>query len=287
MGFDDSVALAWVNGQLIAAGEAALPLLDHGLTVGDGVFEAMKVVDGRVFAPSRHIHRMERSARGLGLQFPGQARIRQAVDQVVAANAALLAGSVAIVRVTLTAGRGAIGSSRLPGSRPSLFAMVTHHALEPATTAVITVPFTRNQHGALAGIKTISYAENALALSLAQTAGASEALFPNTAGRLTEGTGSNVFLVLDGRLVTPPLSDGPLGGVTRDLLLEWTEAVEQSVPMSALWEATEVFITSSGRNVQAVVTADGRPVGGGQLGPVTAAACRAFAAGEARGSDPL
>jgi branched-chain amino acid aminotransferase len=121
---------------------------------------------------------------------------------------------------------------------------------------------------------------------MARAAGASEALFANTEGFLTEGTGSNVFLVLDGELVTPPLSDGALGGVTRDLLLEWTNAVERRVPMEALRQAEEVFITSSMRNLQAVVAADGRPVGGGRLGPVTAAAGEAFAAGEARSFDP-
>ncbi|MDR1186163.1 MAG: aminotransferase class IV [Bifidobacteriaceae bacterium] len=287
MTFDDAAALAWVNGELVPAGQAALPLLDHGITVGDGVFEAMKLVHGQVFALTRHLRRMERSAAGLGLAFPGEAAVREAVAAVVAANAELLTGPVDVLRVTLTAGRGSIGSGRLAGVRPSLFALVTSHELEPATTSVITVPFSRNERGALVGLKTTSYAENALALSLAQAAGASEALFPNTAGRLTEGTGSNVFLVLDGALVTPPLSDGPLGGVTRDLLLEWTEAVERSVPMSALWDADEVFITSSGRNVQAVVAADGRLVGGGALGPVTEAACEAFASGQARAMDPL
>ncbi|MDR2453311.1 MAG: aminotransferase class IV [Bifidobacteriaceae bacterium] len=287
MGFLDTEALAWVNGQLIAAGEATLPLLDHGITVGDGVFEAVKLVRGEPFALTRHIRRMERSAAGLGLDFPGQPAIRRAVAEILEANRELLTNPVDVLRVTLTAGRGQIGSGRLAGAAPSLFALVTSHPAEPATTSVATVPFSRNEHGALAGLKTTSYAENALALALARSQGASEALFPNTQGRLTEGTGSNVFLVLGGRLVTPPLADGALGGVTRDLLLEWTDAVEQSVPLAALWQAEEVFITSTARNVQGVVAADGRPVGGGRLGPVTLAASQAFAAGEARGMDPL
>ncbi|MDR0625786.1 MAG: aminotransferase class IV [Bifidobacteriaceae bacterium] len=286
MGLADSDGIAWVNGQLLPAGEATLPLLDHGITVGDGVFESMKVVAGRPFALTRHLRRMARSAAGLRLNFPGEAMLRLVVGEVLAANAAALKDTTAVLRVTLTGGRGAIGSPRLPGAEPSLFALVTWHDLEPPETSVITVPFSRNQHGGLAGLKTTSYAENVLAVEMARAKGASEALFPNTDGRLTEGTGSNVFLVLGGELVTPPLSDGALGGVTRDLLLEWTEAVERSVPMSALWEADEVFITSSFRNVQAVVAADGHPVGGGRLGPVTQGACEAFAAGEARSFDP-
>jgi branched-chain amino acid aminotransferase len=260
--------------------------LDHGITVGDAVFEAIKLVQGRPFALTRHLRRMERSAVGLGLRFPGLAAVRRAVEETVAANQERLTSEIDVLRVTLTAGIGAVGSGRLPDSEPTLFALVTSHALEPATTRVITVPFTRNPHGALAGLKTTSYAENALALARARAAGASEALFPNTWGYLTEGTGSNVFLVLEGRLVTPPLSDGPLGGVTRDLLLEWTDAVEQSVPMTALFQASEVFVTSTGRNVQGVVAVDGVTVGGGRLGPVTQAAAAAFAAGQARGLDP-
>jgi branched-chain amino acid aminotransferase len=260
--------------------------LDHGITVGDGVFEAMKVVDGQAFALTRHLRRMEHSATGLGIAFPGEQMVRLAIGEVLAANRELLTGPVDVVRVTLTAGIGAIGSGRLAGSKPSLFALVTSHGLEPAETAVITVPFSRNENGALAGLKTTSYAANALALARAKAAGASEALFPNTRGLLTEGTGSNVFLVLDGTLVTPPLADGALGGVTRDLLLEWTDASEASVPLSALEEASEVFITSTGRGVQAVTRIDGRPAGGGQIGPLTIAARKAFEAGAARSIDP-
>ncbi|MDR0365252.1 MAG: aminotransferase class IV [Bifidobacteriaceae bacterium] len=285
-GFADAEAMAWVNGELIQAGLATLPLLDHGITVGDGVFEAMKVVNGQAFAVTRHLRRMERSAAGLGIAFPGPSVVRQAIDELLAANQDLLTGPVDVVRVTLTAGIGRIGSGRLPGSKPSLFALVTSHGLEPAETAVITVPFSRNENGALAGLKTTSYAANALALAQAKAAGASEALFPNTRGLLTEGTGSNVFLVLDGTLVTPPLTDGALGGVTRDLLLEWTGAAEQSVPMSALWEASELFVTSTGRGVQAVTQIDGRVAGGGQIGPQTLAAREVFEARAAESLDP-
>ncbi|MDR2348498.1 MAG: aminotransferase class IV [Bifidobacteriaceae bacterium] len=286
MGFTDAEAIAWVNGDLVAAGAATLPLLDHGITVGDGVFEAIKLVHGQPFALTRHIKRMERSARGLGIAFPGDDAVRRAVAEIVAANRERLTSPADLLRVTLTAGVGTVGSARLADAKPTLFALVTSHRPDPETTSVITVPFTRNETGALAGLKTTSYAENALALALALERGASEALFPNRRGQLTEGTGSNVFLVLDGQLVTPPLSDGPLGGVTRDLLLEWTDAVERSVPMEALWEAEEVFVTSTLRNAQGVVAVDGRPIGDGRLGPVTRAAAEAFAAGQAVSLDP-
>jgi branched-chain amino acid aminotransferase len=163
---------------------------------------------------------------------------------------------------------------------------ITHHTPPAPGGTAITVPWCRNDRGALTGVKSTSYAENAMALARAQAAGADEALFPNTRDRLCEGTRSNVFLVLDGRLVTPPLVDGPLAGITRDLVLEWTDAVEESVPLSALGQASEVFIVSTGSDVMGLTAINGQAVGQGRLGPVTAATAAAFAAGQARTLDP-
>jgi branched-chain amino acid aminotransferase len=139
----------------------------------------------------------------------------------------------------------------------------------PESAAVITVPWPRNERSPLAGVKSTSYAENVLALARAHEHGAGEALMPDTQGRLCEGTGSNVFLVLDGRLITPSLATGCLAGVTRDLVLKWSGAIEVDVPMSALAEAEEIFITSSTRDVQPVHRVDSRSLAA--PGPVTTA----------------
>ena len=128
------------------------------------------------------------------------------------------------------------------------------------TAAVCVVPWPRNERGAMAGIKTTSYAENVKALAYAKERGCTEALFETTTGLLCEGTGSNVFVGIDGRLLTPPLSSGCLAGVTRDLLLEVTDAVEEDIPMAAFREADEVFLTSTGRDVQPVHRVDDRRV---------------------------
>ncbi|NEE51568.1 4-amino-4-deoxychorismate lyase, partial [Streptomyces sp. SID8455] len=119
-----------------------------------------------------------------------------------------------------------------------------------------TVPWTRNERGALTGLKTTSYAENVVALARARERGASEALFPNTVGRLCEGTGSNVFVVLDGRIHTPPVASGCLAGITRALAVEWTGAEESDLPMEVLAEADEIFLTSTLRDIQAVHRVD-------------------------------
>ena len=107
----------------------------------------------------------------------------------------------------------------------------------PPATAVVTVPWPRNERAALVGVKTISYGENVVALAYARERGAGEAIFANLAGNLCEGTGTNVFVAVGGRLVTPPLSSGCLAGVTRDLLLELLDVVEEDLPLSALASA--------------------------------------------------
>jgi branched-chain amino acid aminotransferase len=268
----------WVDGRLVAADDAVVPALDHGVTVGDGVFETMRVYGGRAFAVRRHLDRLERSLAGLGLPAPERLFLERALDEVTAA--AGLADARA--RLTVTAGAGPLGSGRTPGASTVIAAVAPLGPTEPTTT-VVTVPWVRNERSAVAGLKTTSYAENVVALARATAAGATEALLANTRDELCEGTGSNVFVVVDGRLVTPPLSSGCLAGITRELLLECVDAVEEALPFSVLASAEEIFLTSSTREVQAVVQVDGRTLA---AGPVTAAAAGAFTALRRRALDP-
>jgi branched-chain amino acid aminotransferase len=242
------------------------------------VFETLRVYDGVAFAMRRHIDRLGRSAAGLGLTLPARAVFVRALTEVIEACGL----PDARVRLTVTAGRGPLGSGR-SAEATTVMAAVAPLDPVPATTSVITVPWVRNERSPLAGLKTTSYAENVVALARAQEAGASEALFANTVGELCEGTGTNVFLVLDGRLVTPPLSSGCLAGVTRDLVLEVTQAEERAVPLAALEEAEEIFLTSTTREVQAVTRVDDRTL---PAGPITAAAAEGFVALRLRDIDP-
>jgi len=244
----------WVNDRLVDEANATVSVLDHGLTVGDGVFETVKVLGATPFALTRHLRRLGGSAIGLGLPAPADAVVRSAIAAVLDANEY---GELGRLRITYTGGVGPLGSER-GRTGPTLVVAVVSMDPAPAVTSVVTVPWPRNEHSALAGLKTTSYAENVIALARARSAGATEALFANTAGELCEATGSNVFLVLDGRVVTPPLASGCLAGVTRDLLIEWSDAVELTVPMSALADASEVFVTSTTRDVQGVAAVDGR-----------------------------
>ncbi len=128
----------------------------------------------------------------------------------------------------------------------------------PPTTAIVTAPWPRNERGALAGLKTTSYAENVMALARAAERGASESVFANLAGHLCEGTGTNVFYVVDGELRTPTLASGCLAGVTRALVLEWYGGREVDEPIEVARGADEVFLVSTTRDVQAVATWDDR-----------------------------
>ncbi|MFI1867026.1 aminotransferase class IV [Streptomyces jumonjinensis] len=270
----------WVNGGLRDADDARISVLDHGLTVGDGVFETAKTVDGRPFALTLHLERLTRSALGLGLPEPDHDEARRACAAVLEANPAARGR----LRITYTAGLSPLGSER-GESGPTLVVALGERKPPADSTAVITVPWTRNERSAVAGLKTTSYAENVVALARAAGQGATEALLANTVGQLCEGTGSNVFVVVDGEIHTPPLSSGCLAGITRALTVRWTGAKETELPFDVLERADEVFLTSSLRDVQPVHRVDGRSLADAP-GPVTAKALRIFEERSAADWDP-
>jgi len=254
----------WVNGTLLTDPDApAVPARDHGLTVGDGVFEVIKVVDGRLFALQPHLERLVRSARGLGIPEPDLDAVRRGVAEVLTGEQLTLGR----VRVTWTGGLAPLGSERGTGSGSLV---VSGDAMDPwpDSTAVATVPWPRNERGALAGLKTTSYGENVRALALASERGASEAVFANLRGQLCEGTGTNVFYVVDGELRTPTLASGCLAGITRRLVLDWYGAVEVDEPIEVVADrASEAFLASTTRDVQGIHRWDDRDLPA--LGPVT------------------
>lgn len=274
----------WVSesGGLVDAADARVSVLDHGFTVADGVFETLKVTEGRAFALTRHLERLGRSALAMGLPSPDPVIVRSAVEQTIDANAAHLSG-LARLRITYTAGVAPLGSDR-GESGTTLVVAISSMSEWPDSTAVVTVAWPRNERGALAGIKSTSYADNVLALAHAHRRGAGEALMPDTRGRLCEGTGSNVFLVLKGQLVTPSLATGCLPGVTRALVLEWSGAVELDYPIEVLGVAEEIFLTSSTRDIQPVhrVNESALP----SPGPTTAAVMAEFAQRASNDIDP-
>ncbi|MBM3671174.1 MAG: 4-amino-4-deoxychorismate lyase [Actinobacteria bacterium] len=257
-----------VNARLVDSADAQISPFDHGLLVGDGVFETLRVYDGVPFAWTRHLDRLEHSGRGLGLTIPDRSGLREAADAVLDANGT----RDGRLRITVTAGPAPLGSER-GDAPPTVIVAVNELKAWSATETVASVPWPRNERGATAGLKTISYAENVRALALAIGQGAHEAIFANTRGELCEATGSNVFVVSDGIACTPPADSGCLLGVTRALVLELAAthdvpATERVLSLEDLRNADEAFLTSTTREVHAIAKVDDHELANAP-GPVT------------------
>lgn len=269
------------HAELADADQARVSVFDHGITVGDGVFETLKVLGGEPLAITRHLQRLARSCEVLGLQAPDFDSIRAAVVDVIRSEPE--ASDLGRLRITCTGGAGPLASDRDGGSQTTIVALRPMDPW-PATTSAVLVPWTRNERSAVAGAKTTSYAENVVALDWAHQRGFSEGLFVNTQGALCEGTGTNVFIIKNGDVLTPPLISGCLAGITRELLLEWGLASEASLSTADLESADEVFVTSSTRDVHPVTKLGERTWG--EIGPETRFVAAQYIRGIAQNVDP-
>jgi branched-chain amino acid aminotransferase len=274
----------WVDGRLVPPEAAAVSALDHGVTVGDGVFETAKLESGAPFALRRHHARLLRSAAGLGLPPVDLDRIDEGIRAVLDGPPI----EFGRLRYSVTGGLGPLGTDRDEATL-TYIVLAAPQPRPPESGALAVVPWTRNERSAVAGLKTTSYVENVVALARAKTAGAVEAVFANTRGELCECTGSNIFVVVDGVALTPPADSGLLPGITRALVLEWGAASglpvrEQTLPLTVLDEADEVFITSSTKDVLPVHSVDGRVLPTDR--PVTTALQAVFRSNAERDNDP-
>ena len=275
----DISGVSWVNGSLVEPGNGVILPNDHSVIVGDGVFETLQVFNGQPFALTRHLKRLKKSSEGLGLTPPDENRIKEAIDTVLRADS-----EAGVIRITWSSGLGTLGSAR--GNSPgTLIVSTQERKIWPASESLHIVPWPRNERGALTGLKTTSYAENVLALETAHRHDCDEALFLNTTGVLCEGTGTNIFLVINEELVTPPISSGCLAGITRELVLEIAEVTERNISPSELNNCNEAFITSSTRDLSPVSRFDDLAV---PLvpGPVTEKVAQAFSRLKSSQPDP-
>ena len=242
----EKIGACWVNGNLVDPLEASISAVDHAIVVGDGVFETLKVTKGIPFAVSRHIKRLSFSSQGLGIPLPNEDLVRKAIDELLEKDPA-----AERLRITWSSGPGPLSSSSGDGGG-TLSVASSPGTNWPASEKVQLSEWTRNENGALTGLKTTSYAENVKALHSAHEAGCSEAVFLNTSGWVCEGTGTNIFFVINGNLVTPDLSSGCLAGITRELVIEITEVEEREISLSEASEASEAFLTSSTRDISPI-----------------------------------
>jgi len=244
------------SGSLIGNEVNSINPADRGFTVGEGVFETLVVRAGQPFALERHLARLLNSARILRIAQPDLSVVREAVQKTIAANAKVI-GDLGRLRITYTAG---------PLDHiPTLTVTCTPQVPWPESTSAITVPWIRNERSSITGAKSTSYAENVVALAAARDAGVSEALFANSIGNLSEGATSNIFLVLDGEVLTPTLASGCLAGVTRELVIQWFNVKEVELPFDVLSDAQELFLTSTTRGIHPLVRIDQRHLEIGQV----------------------
>jgi len=253
----------YVNGDWTDAVEAAVPATDRGVALGDGLFETVAVRTGALRRVNAHLARLRSSAADLGLELPGDdfdALFREAVRLNAIDNG--------MVRLTLTRGAAQAGLAAADSGPPTvIISSVRRDPPEGLVRAIICETTRRNEHSPTSRLKTTNYMDNILAAREAARLGADEALLLNTKGRLAEATIANVFLVTDGQIVTPPVSEGALPGIMRAAVMAVEDVDERPLELKELDRASEALLTNSG-GIRALVSVDGKPVGDGQAGPV-------------------
>jgi branched-chain amino acid aminotransferase len=267
----------YIDGKYYDERNARISVFDHGLLYGDGIFEGIRVYNGRVFKLKEHIDRLFCSAKSILLQIPlSHAKIMAAIVETCRRNRI----RDGYVRLVVTRGPGTLGLNPNRCKNPSMIIIAGKIQLYPPELyqrgmEIVTVPTTRNLHSALnPAIKSLNYLNNVLAKIEANNAGCEEAIMLNAQGFVAECTGDNLFIMKDGCLLTPPLTAGALYGITRRVVMEL--AVQSGVQVREcdltrydLFNAEECFLTGSAAELMPVVKIDGRVIGDGKPGKVT------------------
>ena len=256
----------YLNDHIIRAEAARIDPTDRGLMLGDGLFETIAVFGGELRRLGRHFARLRDGARVIGIPVPTDDEgLARALAETRDANGL----EDGLLRLTLT--RGPAPRGLLPATDPRPTLLITASPRDAASSlpahAVVSSATRRNEHSPLSRLKTLNYLDNVLARREAAARGADEAILVNTTGRLAETTVANLFVVIAGETLTPPVEDGALPGVVRAELLESGLAAERSLTADAFGRASEAFATNSG-SIRAIVTVDGRAIGDGRAGPV-------------------
>src|SRR6516165_10799265 len=267
----------YINGKLYDKADAKVSVYDHGVLYGDGVFEGIRIYNGKIFRLQEHINRLYDSARAIHLEIPiSKEAMAEAMQSTVRANNK----REGYIRALVTRGAGSLGLDPRKTTDPQIIIIVDDISLYPRELyenglEIITASTIRNHPNALnPRIKSLNYLNNVLAKIEAIRAGCLEAIMLNTKGEVAECTGDNIFVVKRGELRTPPPDAGILEGITRGAVLELARAADIPVQETALtrhdiYNADECFLTGTAAEVIPVVKCDKRPIGNGKPGPVT------------------
>jgi branched-chain amino acid aminotransferase len=266
----------WIEGRVVEGSEARVPVLDHGLLYGDGVFEGIRIYGRRVFRFEDHLQRFATSAKALALELPGGIG---AVREIVLDTARAFDADEAYVRLIATRGEGPLGIDPTQCSEPRLICIVDRIDVHPehkrsSGIDLLTSSWRRPPADVLdPRVKSLNYLNNVMAKLEARQHGGDEALLLNAAGSVAETSVANIFAVRAGDLLTPPATDGALEGITRATVFELAASLgiaarTQSLGRFDLFGADEVFVTGSGTGMVPVRSLDGRIIGAGGPGPV-------------------
>ena len=277
-----------VNGKISPDHEAVISVFDHGFLYGEGIYETLRTYNGRLFLYERHMRRMRNSARLIDLALPfTEDELAALIRDTIAA--AKLDNAEAYVRVLVTRGIGELTYDLKATPNPS-WVVIVKPLLSPAAVIyengvkVVLVDVVRNHPQSVNPmIKSNNLMNSALAAQQALKRGGFEAVMRNYRGELTECTQSNLFIVQNGVVLTPPLESGLLPGITREFVFEigreaGIEVREQVLRDDDLFAAEEAFLTSTTREVLPIVAVDEREIGSGEPGPVTLKLLKVFRA---------
>ncbi len=269
--------LVYLNGELVPEAEAKVSVFDHGVLYGDGVFEGIRVYNGRVFRLQQHLERLYDSAAAIMLSVPlTMEELTEATLETCRANKL----SDGYIRLVVTRGRGDLGLDPRKCPKPTVFIIADCIELYPEEyyengLEVITCATRRNSPDALdPAIKSLNYLNNILAKIETARAGVPEGIMLSSDGYVAECTGDNIFLARDDHVITPPISIGNLRGITRQVVIELLaemgiETHEELFRLLEVYNAQEVFLTGTAAEIVPVVRVDGRPIGDGKPGQLT------------------
>ncbi len=274
----------WIDGKLYDKPDAKISVYDHGLLYGDGVFEGIRVYNGRIFECEEHLTRLFASAKAIRLTVPySRDAVRTAMEETVKANGF----KDCYIRLVVTRGVGYLGLN--PAKCPVATVIVIADTIDmypkemyEKGMSVITASVIRNHPNALSPrVKSLNYLNNILAKIEAVDAGVPEAIMLNHEGNVAECTGDNLFIVRQGAVLTPGTADGILEGITRKVIIELCKKLEipifeKTLQRHDLYVADECFLTGSAAEVIPVTSIDKRTIGNGTPGPVTMKLVDAF-----------
>jgi len=273
--------IVYIDGKYYSKSEAKISVYDHGFLYGDGVFEGIRAYDGYVFKLEEHLTRLYNSAKSISLKIPlSREEFREAILETIRRNNY----KDAYIRVVVTRGHGDLGLNPVKCPNPSVIVIVDYipPLYEGINATAVVAATRRNNPDALdPQIKSLNYLNNILAKIEANRAGVDEAIMLNHHGTICEGTSDNLFIVKNGVLMTPPLSDGALGGITRDTVLELAKELkipveERSMTVHELMSADEAFLTGTAAEIGPLVEVNGQKIGDGEPGSVWRMLAAAF-----------